>query len=367
MNDELEFLIVNDFDNDEYNDFMDKVLSIKNKEIIEYRNKKKRNNSIINSLYGFIVGDAFGVPFEFETRENMKNINIGEMIGFKKHNKPAGTWSDDTSMTLATIDSINDTLDINYEDLMVRYCSWLLNNNYTSDGKVFDVGITTNKAIKLYVNTNLEATKCGSLGLKENGNGSLMRMMPVCFYLIHSNYGEDEIVNIINNFSSMTHAHEISRLGCFIYYYYMKNILMGHDKETAYQKMCSFDYSKYYSLNSIDYYKRLLSKKIKDEKKEKIQSSGFIVDTIEAVIWTILNTENFKSSIIESVNLGGDTDTIGAITGSIAGILYGYENIPVEWIEKIPKKEYLNSLISKFDNEILLNHDRIIDNEYKKI
>ena len=358
MDDQLEFSIVNDLDEKEFTRIMDGLIAIKDKEILEYRNKKKRNQSIASGLYGFIVGDAFGVPYEFVERKNVMELNDGKMREFGTHDKPAGTWSDDTSMTLATLESIIEKSGIDYEDIMVRFCAWLFKGKYTTDGKVFDVGITTNKALKLYANTNLEAHKCGSLGITENGNGSLMRILPVCVYLSNSELDEEEEVEIINNVSSITHAHEISKLGCFIYYQYIKNLLNGLSKEDAYNEICNYDYSKFYSKESLDYYTKLLSNNISNESIESIKSSGFIVDTLEAVFWSILNTNDYKESIIESVNLGGDTDTIGAITGSISGILYGYENIPEEWLDKIPRQEYLNDLINSFDNEIIMRESR---------
>lgn len=352
MRDEPEFNLVYEDDKEFYEMFKELIAS-NEKDILEYRKINNRKNSIINSLYGFIIGDAYGVPYEFNDRSKMKMINNGEMNGFGTHNKPAGTWSDDTAMTLATIDSINDKKNIDYEDIMVKFCAWLLKNKFTTDGKVFDVGLTTNKAIKLYVNTSLDAVQCGGSSIRDNGNGSLMRMMPVCFYLSKANLSEEEESEIINNVSSLTHAHEISKLGCFIYYQYIKNLLNGMSKNDAYEAMCNYDYSKFYSLDSIECYNNLLSHNIKNESIDNIKSGGYIVDTLESVFYTILNNNNYKDSIIESVNLGGDTDTIGAITGSIAGILYGYENIPKEWLDKIPKQDYLNNLISTFDEDIL--------------
>ena len=136
-----------------------------------------------DSLYGFVIGDALGVPVEFEERKKLMSSPVTTMKGYGSYDVPEGTWSDDTSMTLATMDSIiKQEGTINCNDIADKFCNWLNNADYTATNKVFDVGITTKYALMRYWNDKIDATKCGGTSLSENGNGSLMRMLPIALY-----------------------------------------------------------------------------------------------------------------------------------------------------------------------------------------
>lgn len=343
----------------------EKILSnmkaMRDKLIAERKGLEKKNRlSIRDSLYGFIVGDAFGVPVEFKDREELEKNPVVDMLEFGTHSVPKGTWSDDTSMTLATMDSLSSKNSIDYNDMMDKYLDWSRNAMYTATDSVFDMGITTQKALYNYYSKKDNPVSCGLTDVRSNGNGSLMRIMPVCLYLSVNNYNEDDKVKIINDTSSLTHAHEISKMGCYIYNKFIESLLNGKDKYESYKDICSIDYSKYYSKDTIDIYKRILDGNLKSIDIKDISSSGYVISTLEAVLWTILNTDTFKDSIIKSVNLGKDTDTVGAITGSLAGIIYGINGIPKEWLDVIPKKDYLDNLINSFDKTILNRKEDII-------
>ncbi|MBQ6817211.1 MAG: ADP-ribosylglycohydrolase family protein, partial [Bacilli bacterium] len=131
-----------------------------------------------DAMYGFVIADALGVPAEFKSRNSLSKSPITDMVGYGTHNVPEGTWSDDTSMVLATQDSINKCGKIDYDDIMNRFAAWYKKGEYTTDGKVFDIGITTSNAIRNY-SSGKKALKCGGTGERDNGNGSLMRMIPV--------------------------------------------------------------------------------------------------------------------------------------------------------------------------------------------
>ena len=308
----------------------------------------KERSNINNSLYGFIVGDALGVPVEFLKREELHKKPVTEMRAFGSHMVPKGTWSDDTSMTLATMDSMTRKKTIDYNDIMFSFKSWVIDKNYTATGSVFDIGNTTREAIRQYsMGTPLK--DCGEKDFYSNGNGSLMRMLPIAFYLTTLDIEEDKKVEIVNTTSSLTHDHEISKMGCYIYTKYIEALLKGISKEEAYKYICSINYSKYYSQETIKVYERILNGNLKELPINQVYSTGYIVYTLEAVLWSILNNDNYRETLIRAVNLGSDTDTIGAITGSLAGILYGYSNIPKEWLSVIPKKDYLNGLITDFN------------------
>lgn len=313
----------------------------------EKEKKKQMNDSVIDSVLGFVVADALGVPVEFKSREELNVRPLKEMIGYGSHFVPEGTWSDDSSMLLATMDSITERSGIDYNDMMKKFCDWYVHKKYTGTGVVFDIGISTHKALNKFYN-GIDALDCGLKGEYDNGNGSLMRILPVSLYSYYNNLSEEEEIEMLNNCSSLTHAHEISKLGCKIYTDYISAILDGKDKREAFNALLEKNYSNNYSKNSINKYTRLLNVNFEKLNISQIKSSGYIVDTLEASIWCVLNTDSYEEAVIKAVNLGGDTDTIAAVTGSIAGLLYGRENIPQRWQSKLRNKEYLMQLIDNY-------------------
>lgn len=304
-----------------------------------------------DSLYGFIVGDAMGVPVEFEDREKLINKPVTSMLGYGSHDVEAGVYSDDTSMTLATMDSIiKQNGIINYNDIADKFCNWVNNNEYTATNKIFDIGMTTKYALIKYFNNKIDATMCGGRNINENGNGSLMRMLPIALYCFYKNIkGDNEIFALVKNSSSITHAHDISILGCYIYVRYVISLLETKNKISSYNFIKKLDYSMFIEEVKLEY-SRILFSDISTLNINDINSSGYVVNTLEAVFWIILNCSNYNESIIGAINLGGDTDTIGAITGSIAGVLYGYDNISKRWISKLKNKDYIDEIIIKFEN-----------------
>lgn len=316
--------------------------------------KIKESSETIDGIFGFAIADALGVPAEFKSRSSLKENPITDMIGYGSHNQPEGTWSDDSSMTIATMDSINECQKIDYKDMMKKFSEWERDSKYTATGVFFDIGISTSNAIYQY-NRGVDPTKCGGTRINENGNGSLMRILPIVLYLHSQDLPYGESTRIINECSSLTHGHEISKLGCRIYADYINSILDGKSREEALENLSMIDYSNYYSSESIKYYEKIINGTIVDLPENMIKSSGFVVDTLEASIWCAHNTNDYESSVLKAVNLGNDTDTVGAITGSITGLLYGYENIPEKWRNKLKNRKYLMDVCNKFNNTLEKN------------
>ena len=305
-------------------------------------------DKVNDGLLGFVVGDALGVPIEFTTRESHKKEPLKDMIGFGSHNVSEGTWSDDSSMTIATMDSIRECKEINYDNIMQKFCDWLFKEKYTATDIVFDIGNTTLIALNSYYKNKTLAIDSGMKDEYSNGNGSLMRMLPIVYYLYCKDFDDAKKVQIINDYSSLTHGHEVSKLGCKIYYDFLEEILNGLSKIEAYKKLKNKNYSNFYSQESISKYKRVLDGSLELLSEEYIKSSGYVIDTLEASIWSVLNTADYEEAVIKAVNLGGDTDTIGAITGSIAGNIYGANSIPKRWISKIKKLNYIQEIALEF-------------------
>lgn len=304
-----------------------------------------------SGIIGFAVGDALGVPVEFLNRESLQRRPLKEMIGYGSHSVPEGTWSDDTSLMIATMDSINENGDVDFEDIMYKFTEWVNYAKYTATDELFDIGISTSKAISNF-QRGKKATNCGTKGINENGNGSLMRVLPFVYYLKFSNFSEEEKTILINQASALTHAHEISQLGCKIYADYVTLLLDGVDKVKALDLLKEIDYNKYYSNDSIKVYQRILKGDLKLLDIDQIKSSGYVVDSLEASLWCTIKNDTYKDAVVSAVNLGEDTDTIGAITGSMNGIIYGKNNIPERWLNKLKKKDYLEELSDQFINTI---------------
>ena len=310
------------------------------------------NNIWKSGIYGLIVGDATGVPVEFSTREEREKKPIRDMTGYGTYNQPEGTWSDDSSMALATLASIKDKGKIDYKDIMDRFHDWCMYGEYTPFGEVFDIGIATSRAVMKYSN-GAGALESGGKTEWDNGNGSLMRILPVCLYLFEQqkslNISDDEVIDIVHNCSALTHAHIRSKLACGIYYFLVRAVLRKGGELKERLQIGIDDAFEYYGKNSeneLGSYNRLISlSQFKNIPEELIKSTGYVVYTLEAAIWCLINTSSYKEAVLKAVNLGDDTDTIAAVTGGLAGLYYTYDGIPASWIAKVQKKDWIDSLL----------------------
>jgi len=278
------------------------------------------------AVYGLMVADALGVPFEFKERDSFK---VEGMSGYGTHHQPSGTWSDDSSMMLATLDSFLSCEGFNYEDIMQRFSNWFHKGDYTPYGECFDIGHTTLNAI-LRFDEGRNPTSCGGRRVMDNGNGSLMRILPVAFV----KHTVDDILNL----SSLTHGHEISLMCCRLYVQLLENLMKGMDKDEAVSKLpCCVD-----ECENIPF--------MKGRDRKTIRSGGYVADTFEAAVWAFMNTETYKDCVVSAVELGDDTDTVAAIAGGLAGVYYGIggkKGIPQEWIDVISRKEWVEDMINK--------------------
>lgn len=307
-------------------------------------------SKIKDGVIGHAIGDAIGVPVEFRSRTYLDRNPVRGMIGNGVHNQPIGTWSDDTSLEVCLMESICDKGVIDYTDIMSKFTEWLYYNKYTATDKTFDCGITTRLAINKWLEGN-RPFNCGGSDINSNGNGSLMRILPVAFIVNTLDLDSTDTYKLVLNVSSLTHSHEISVLGCYIYVNYINFILKGLTKEEAYYSIQNIDYS-FFSKDALKEYSRILNKSIDKCSRLFIKSTGYVVHSLEATLWCILNNDDYSDTVLKAVNLGDDTDTIGAITGSIAGILYGMNNIPIGWRHSLKKRKYLENLSDRFESTI---------------
>ena len=319
-------------------------------------------NPVVDGLLGQAVGDAFGVPVEFLSRREVREINLRDMVGcdsglaFKSRWNgliPAGAWSDDTSMTVAAMSSIIGCGgEIDYEDIMKQFLNWWERAEYTClDNFPFGLGSTVAGAFEKY-HRGVPALWCGGSGFKDNGNGALMRMFPFSMYCILNDYTQVESLELIRNASRITHGHEINLFSCFFYTLFLNECIRMRNPKRAYQSAVNrfFDnYRSSFSAKSMEAHK-LLFREIteKDFDPDCIPESGYVVDSLTVAVYSILHTDNYKDAVMMAVNFGYDTDTNAAITGSIAGAMYGSSGIPQGWLDALRKKEELIRIGEKF-------------------
>ena len=317
---------------------------------------KKYNPDIIretirNALFGQAVGDAMGVPVEFLSRAKVREINPTEMMGCDTPKSfhslfgdtiPAGTWSDDTSMTIAAIDAIiSDGGDIHWNHVMQRFAAWASKGKYTPDDNCFDIGAACARAIGFFEN-GIPAINCGGSDINDNGNGSLMRIFPFTLYCIFNRLDIFTTAEVINTASGITHDHAISKMGCLFFTLYMAALLDGQSPTEAWGTARKHDYKRWYGQECVNAYSQLLNAKFKDATDTEIKSSGYVVDTLNIVMYSMIHGHDYESSILLAINMGYDTDTSAAITGALAGAYYGFESIPDRWLAKLRGKEMLD-------------------------
>lgn len=304
-----------------------------------------------NGIIGLAIGDAIGVPIEFVNRKILLQKPVTQMLEYGSHKVPKGCWSDDTSMTLTTMDSIINKKNIDVNDIADRFLKWFRNAEYTATGQVFDIGRTTLQALAKYELKIDIANKCGENTEFSNGNGSLMRILPIAYYCFYKHLNNKEIVKIVSDISSITHRHQLSILGCYIYVRFAIELLKGKSRKVAYRNIKKLDYTDFPE-EVVNKYERILKKNISKYGLEEIKSTGYVVDTLEATLWVFMNTKTYNEAIIGAINLGDDTDTIGACVGGLAGIYYGIDNIKSEWKQNILKYDYIIDLCNKFDKSV---------------
>ncbi len=314
----------------------------------------KKDQQVIKAvMLGHAVGDALGVPVEFKTRSYLLQSPVTDMMGYGTYPVPAGAWSDDTSMSLAAMDSLANGK-IDYFETMVNFKKWLEQGEYTPTGNVFDVGRTCFQAIRNFTygvynkeNPSVEdIVSCGLVREFENGNGSLMRIHPFALMTWFDKRLTADYEDIIDKASALTHGHERSKLACKIYTEILFHLLEDPQKRSVMTALRKAK-NKYRENTEYPHYTRLFDENFKSLSVGDIKSTGYVVDTLEAAIWCILTTDSYRECVLKAVNLGSDTDTVAAIAGGLAGALYGYDAIPQSWLDTLIKREYIEEMCER--------------------
>ncbi|MEY2923389.1 MAG: hypothetical protein RL108_2015 [Bacteroidota bacterium] len=304
-------------------------------------------NYIKDILFGVCVGDALGVPVEFESRDFLKKNPVVKMQSGGVHGQLEGVWSDDSALTFCLAETIAEGYDINL--LVEKVIAWKYKSYWTATGEVFDIGNATSWAIS-NLSKGVSPIEAGGKNESDNGNGSLMRILPLVLLL--KDFPIEDRFILTKEVSSITHAHPRSVMACFYYLEFALKLIEGKDKLKFYEELkeevLDFFNSNNDCTKEAHHFDRLLKVNIHELEEDSIQSSGYVIHTLEASIWCLLTTTCYDEAVLKAVNLGEDTDTTGAVTGGLAALCYGYESISKEWINTIRGKNDIENLINQF-------------------
>ena len=309
------------------------------------------NNLNKDILLGTAIGDALGLPVQFLDREVIAKNPVTTMEGLDQFNIPAGTWSDNTSLSFCLAESLCNGYDLN--DIINKFTKWMYEDYWTPANETFDINYINYFTI-VNLRNNGSPHIAGINNKRGNSDGSLMRILPLVPYIL--NMEEENRFRIIKEISSLTYRHSGSILACIALCEFAIQYINLQLVEEAYQAMQQTILQllkKEMFIEEDIPFKRLVGLSYEEFKAielKDIHSTEYVIDTLEASLWCIFNTTNYKDAVLKAVNLGDDTDTVGAITGGLAGIIYGYATIPSEWLEVLAKKDDIIKLADKLDS-----------------
>lgn len=303
---------------------------------------------------GLAVGDALGIPVEFISRKKLAENPVKDLRSGGTYEKPAGTWSVDGSLTFCVAESLLRGFDL--QDIASKFVQFLYQNYWTADNEVFDVGVVVAQSIKR-IKDGGNLSEAGGNDEMDNGNGALNYTLPLG--LFHRKLPVSQRFAEIEQLSSLTNRHTRSVLGAFIFSEMAVWLMRGGDinPQKAYDAMTQTVNELIEEEENLEqearHFHRILQDNIAVLPEGTIQSTAYVVHSLEACFWCLLNGTNYQDTVLKSVNLGEDADTIGAMTGALAGLYYGYENIPAEWIKQIARKDDILKLSDDFYQKVV--------------
>lgn len=274
------------------------------------------------ALVGLAVGDAVGTTLEFQPRDRS---TISDMVGGGPFDLKAGEWTDDTSMALCLAETylMTGQMDVDiFRDKLVR---WYRFGENSSNGRCFDIGNTTRFALEQYIKEG--ELWFGNTDANTAGNAALIRHAPTAIFnrkSLHKIFIESRMQ------SMATHCTPESINGCQFLGFILHLLINGKSKEEAFSPHVFSCVLRVLLINAGEY---------KEKRRDQIRSSGYVIDTLEAAMWAVWNTDNFRDAILLAANLGDDADSVAATAGQIAGALYGYSGIPQAWKDKLVQEK----------------------------
>jgi ADP-ribosylglycohydrolase len=303
-------------------------------------------NRLKGAFLGLAIGDAMGAPVEF-----MKRGTYEPVTGYRSGGKfrlNAGEWTDDTAMALCLAQSLLDCQGFDPVDQLEKYLLWMHEGYMSCTGKMVGLGKTCMRTLVRYRRTRLSYTDITHE--KFSGNGSLMRLAPICMY-----YANDieKAVDYAALSSKTTHGSPIAVDACRYFSYMLVSLFNGMEKEMLFSDAFEIKVRAFFKNEPLHpALDPIVAGEYQNKKEEEISNSGYVIDSLESALWSFYHTSTFKDAVLKAVNLGDDADTVGAITGQLAGACYGMHTIPDVWILELARKDDLldmaNRLLSRF-------------------
>lgn len=301
---------------------------------------------ILNFLRAAVVADALGVPVEMRQRGTFK---ITKMTGEGTWQQPRGSWSDDSSMTLCLLQNISEHG--NYDDLLTKFEAYMMYGDWTPRGITFDVGRTCAHAVRNHAINHVRALSCGDSSEFANGNGALMRIAPLAIVLRNESACERRF-QMAHDYTVLTHGHSRSVLGSFIFLEVLRELQHGRVLTEALaivnQRVTHYIHDRSDYQKEFQAYRRLFLSDFGQLSSDEIESSGYVVATLEAAIWVALNQRDLKSALLTVVNLGGDTDTVATVVANLFMAGHPDATVPSEWWEQTLNHELLDRVMRPF-------------------
>ncbi|MEI5688639.1 ADP-ribosylglycohydrolase family protein [Sphingomonas kyungheensis] len=279
----------------------------------------------LGAMLGLAVGDAVGTTLEFARRDS--GVVVSDMVGGGPFKLRAGEWTDDTAMALAVADSLGEAPDLDARDLMSRFVSWWREGEYSCTGRCFDIGVTTRQALARF-ERDLDPY-AGSDDPMSAGNGSLMRLAPIA---VRHWRDRTKLADVAARQSRTTHAAPEAIAGCVAYAELLADALSGMARHDVLAAKRSSDAPAIAAIVAGSW---------RGKPRRDIRSSGYVAHSLEAALWCVARTSSFADAVLLAANLGDDADTTAAITGQLAGALYGASAIPEHWLGRLAWRKRL--------------------------
>lgn len=281
----------------------------------------------IGALVGLGVGDAVGTTLEFTRRDSYPRLT--DMIGGGPFRLKPGEWTDDTAMALALADSLAERGKLDPADLMDRFAAWWREGRYSCTGTCFDIGITTRSALSRFEQNG--EPFAGSESPDAAGNGSLMRLSPVAIrYWNH----EEALRSAAQDQSRTTHAAPSTIHACAAFADVLADAIAGSPGSVVFRDRGE---------GLVSPIAEIMNGSWRGKPRSEIKASGYVAHTLEAAIWSVARTTDFRSAILSAANLGDDAETTAAVAGQLAGALYGLDGIPEDWLSRVAWRDRMKS------------------------
>ncbi len=292
-------------------------------------------------LIGLAVGDALGAAVEF-----MPPGSFEPVTGYRAggpHGLAAGEWTDDTAMALALADSLTEHLEFDINDQARRYLDWMQNGRYSVNGRCFDIGIQTRRALGKFADTD-DAAHSGDVDEFASGNGSIMRLAPVPIRyasLVRTN--PNQLADYCGQSSIPTHPSAQCRSACRWLGTALAALALGEPRE----RVLAPDWPLLAEIGPLERRIDSVVRRAGYRRKSppEIVGGGWVVTSLEAALWAFHDAPDFPTAVLSAVSLGDDADTTGAVCGQLAGAYFGESGIPVEWREGLAQREMIEAAL----------------------